>query len=68
MRTPEEFESLAERQIREAIERGEFDDLPGRGEPMRDAGNPYDPFWWVKRWVERNRTDDDAVASSSDEE
>lgn len=28
------FEKLAEERIREAIERGELDDLPGKGEPL----------------------------------
>lgn len=49
----ERYESYADRQIREAIERGEFDDLPGAGRPLSDMGEPYDPSWWVKRWMER---------------
>ncbi len=28
------FDKIAEERIREAIERGEFDDLPGKGEPL----------------------------------
>lgn len=28
------FEKIAERKIREAMERGEFDNLPGKGEPI----------------------------------
>jgi hypothetical protein len=28
------FELIAERKIAEALERGEFDDLPGRGRPL----------------------------------
>ncbi len=55
----EHFESLADREIRKAMERGEFDDLPGRGEPLPDAGRPYDPMWWVRRWLERNRDPND---------
>ena len=50
-----DFESVADRQIREAMDRGEFDDLPGSGQPLPDAGAPYDPTWWAKRWIERNR-------------
>lgn len=50
-----EFENFAERRIRDAIERGEFDDLPGEGQPLADAGVPYDPAWWVRRWIARNR-------------
>jgi hypothetical protein len=43
------FESWLDRQIRQARERGEFDDLPGAGEPLSDLGKPYDEMWWVKR-------------------
>lgn len=48
-------ESLVERQIREAIERGDFDELPGSGRPIPDLDAGYDPAWWAKRWVVRNR-------------
>lgn len=34
-RTPRQWESAVDKQIREAEERGEFDDLPGRGKPLR---------------------------------
>ena len=47
-------ESVVERRIREAIEQGEFDDLPGAGKPLPDAGKPYDELWWVKAWLKRN--------------
>ena len=46
-------ESWVERRIREAIERGEFDDLPGEGEPLEILKEPYEPTWWVKRWAQR---------------
>ena len=42
------WETWIERQIREAAERGEFDDLPGAGEPIPDLDKP-DEMWWVKR-------------------
>ena len=35
------WESLAERLIREAQERGEFDDLPGHGKRLRIRQNPW---------------------------
>lgn len=41
------FESHVDRLIREATERGEFDNLPGAGKPL-DLGSPDDPDWWVK--------------------
>lgn len=53
---PEEWrpgESLVERQIRLAMERGEFSDLPGAGRPIADLDEDYDPLWWVKKWAER---------------
>ncbi len=46
---PLQFESWIERQIREAQERGVFDDLPGAGKPLPGLDEPYDPMWWVKR-------------------
>lgn len=58
---------LVERLIQEAMERGEFDDLPGKGKPLNLNDNPYlEPgqawgFNWLKRngfapeWVERDK-------------
>ena len=45
----DKWESAVERQIREAQERGEFDDLPGAGKPLPDIDRPYDELWWVRR-------------------
>ncbi|GAA4078080.1 DUF1992 domain-containing protein [Nonomuraea sp. NPDC050663] len=45
------FESWIDKQIREATERGEFDDLPGTGKPLPGAGEPLDDLWWVKQKV-----------------
>ena len=42
-------------QVRQAMERGEFDDLPGAGKPIEDLGRAHDPDWWVKRLIERER-------------
>jgi hypothetical protein len=47
------YESSIDRQLREAAERGEFDNLPGTGKPLRDAGRDYEEDWWVKDWLER---------------
>ncbi|MFE3453505.1 DUF1992 domain-containing protein [Nonomuraea sp. NPDC059194] len=43
------FETLIDRQIREAQERGEFDDLPGAGKPLPNRNELTDELWWVKR-------------------
>lgn len=42
-------------QLRRAMERGEFDDLPGLGKPIEDLGAEHDPDWWVKKLVEREQ-------------
>lgn len=47
-----QFESWIDRQIREAIERGEFDNLPGAGKPLPDLGS-RDEDWWIKAKLER---------------
>lgn len=43
---------LADRQIRLAIERGDFDDLPGSGQPI-DLSDSHDPDWWFNRLLKR---------------
>ncbi|MFF4988179.1 DUF1992 domain-containing protein [Streptosporangium saharense] len=43
------FETWIDRQIREATERGEFDDLPGAGKPIPGGDKPDDEMWWIKR-------------------
>ena len=47
------FETWVERQIREATERGEFDNLPGAGKPIPDLDEPHDELWWVKGKLRR---------------
>jgi hypothetical protein len=42
-------------QVRRAMERGEFDNLPGAGKPIRGLGGTYDPDWWVKGLIEREK-------------
>jgi hypothetical protein len=37
------FEAMAEQKIREAVERGEFADLPGQGRPLELADDPLVP-------------------------
>ena len=49
------YESRIDRAIREAQERGEFDDLPGTGKPLPDRGELYDEDWWIKQLVIRER-------------
>ena len=42
-------------QVQRAMERGDFDDLPGKGKPIANLGEHHDPDWWVKQLVERER-------------
>jgi len=36
------WESLIDQKIREAMEQGEFDDLPGKGKPLDTSENPFE--------------------------
>jgi len=45
----------AERLIQEAMEAGEFDDLPGTGLPIPGAGRVDDELWWIRSWLRRNQ-------------
>jgi len=47
------FESWIDRQIREARERGAFDNLPGAGKPIPGLKGRHDENWWVKGLIER---------------
>ena len=49
------FQSWAEEQIQEAEREGAFENLPGRGKPLPDAYQPYDPDWWVKSLIQREK-------------
>lgn len=40
-------------QIEQAMERGEFDNLPGAGKPLGDLGSPHDRDWWLKKLIDR---------------
>ena len=45
--------SFVDQQIRAAMARGAFDDLPLHGKPIPDLGDTHDPDWWVKRLIDR---------------
>lgn len=47
------WESWAEQAIREGMERGEFDDLEGKGRPLPGLDQPHDELWWVKAKLAR---------------
>lgn len=46
--------SWVDQQIRVAMAKGEFDDLPGAGKPLQ-LGATHDPDWWIKKLVEREQ-------------
>ncbi|MFQ6059060.1 MAG: DnaJ family domain-containing protein [Anaerolineae bacterium] len=61
-----DWESAVDKAIREAMERGEFDDLPGKGQPLKLERNPYVGDWemafkllqdagYVPEWIERDK-------------
>jgi len=49
----EPFETFVDRQIREAREAGELDNLPGEGQPLAGLDDPPDEMWWVKAKLRR---------------
>jgi Domain of unknown function (DUF1992) len=49
------WESWIDAQIRVAMEGGAFDNLPGAGKPLPNLGQEYDPLWWVKQLIQRER-------------
>ncbi|MDR7274490.1 DnaJ family domain-containing protein [Catenuloplanes atrovinosus] len=49
------FETLVDRKIREALERGEFENLRGAGKPLPGHGDEYDEDWYVKELVDREQ-------------
>lgn len=49
------FQSWTEEQIRDAEREGAFENLPGRGKPLPGTYEPYDPDWWLKSLVKREK-------------
>lgn len=48
-------ESWVDRQIREAQERGQFDNLAGAGRPIEGLDRPHDEMWWVRQLLKREQ-------------
>ena len=55
------FESWVDRQIREAEERGEFDNLPGAGKPLKNLGRSRDEMWWIREKLAQEGLSSDHV-------
>jgi len=58
-------ESLIDEQIRMAQERGDFDNLPGKGKPLAGLNEPDDELWWVRRYISREGLSSDALLPTS---
>lgn len=52
------WETWIEAQIRVAREQGAFDNLPGAGKPLPNLDQAYDPLWWVKQLIQREKVSD----------
>ncbi|MGQ4619555.1 DnaJ family domain-containing protein [Nocardia sp. R7R-8] len=59
------FESWVDKQIREAAERGELDNLPGTGKPIPGVGTTPDEDWWLRAYLRREGVSGDALLPPS---
>lgn len=55
------FETWVDRQIREAEERGAFDDLPGAGKPLPGLDRPFSAERWAADWARREGLETEAM-------
>jgi len=49
------WDTWREELIRVALEEGAFDNLAGAGKPLPGLGEHYDPDWWVKKLIQREK-------------
>ena len=47
------WQMLAEERIQDALASGEFDNLPGLGQPIPGIDEPPDELWWVRQKLRR---------------
>lgn len=47
--------AFADELVRQAMARGEFDDLPLTGKPIPGLSGRDDPDWWLKAFIEREQ-------------
>ncbi|MEU2253712.1 DUF1992 domain-containing protein [Nocardia xishanensis] len=59
------FESWIDKQVREATERGEFDNLRGAGRPIPGVGTPVDENWWLRDYLRREGVRADGMLPES---
>lgn len=63
--TASSYESVVDRAVRQAQERGDLDGLPGAGRPIPGAGAPHDEGAWVRGLVEREGLSADVLLPAS---
>ena len=49
------WDSWVDQAIRRAQDEGQFDDLPGKGKPLAQLDRVYDPDWWAKDLIQREK-------------
>ncbi|ADB29998.1 conserved hypothetical protein [Kribbella flavida DSM 17836] len=54
-----------ELQIRQAQQRGEFENLSGEGKPIPKLADAHDPDWWVKDFLRREKIEADVLLPPS---
>ncbi|WP_232667030.1 J-domain-containing protein [Pseudonocardia sp. TRM90224] len=59
------YETAVDKAIREAQERGAFDNLPGHGKPLRGLDQPHDDNWWLNDWMKREGVSMEALLPMS---
>ncbi|MCP2317901.1 protein of unknown function (DUF1992) [Nocardia amikacinitolerans] len=59
------FESWIDKQVREATERGEFDNLRGAGQPIPGVGTQVDENWWLRSYLRREGVRADGMLPES---
>jgi Domain of unknown function (DUF1992) len=47
--------AFADELVRQAMARGDFDDLPLTGKPIPGLTGRHDPDWWLKAFIEREQ-------------
>jgi len=53
--TMEQYAAYVEISIQQAMRRGDFDNLDGAGKPLVGLNQAYDPNWWIRQKIERER-------------
>ena len=49
------WETWIDRQIRQGMENGDFDNLPGHNRPIPDLDVIHDEMWWVRKKLRREQ-------------